>query len=277
MKFKKEEIRQIRSNMLNRESWIKIKTKRKDLTCPECKRHYADMLDEKIGMMIVAGKSNQHICNDCIKGYVKKFGLEDLNVKFEKMRNTKSDLIDIIMKVYKNEYRKDRYKEELQKKEIEELEIIKNKAIEEKNHQDYIDNIDTSDWILDSYLEKQYNVIIDKRYLKDVSQLDDYFKDYICDDFECGQGYYMNKQDYIVFINYKYYSVHVEAEIGSAKQDRGDRLYWVEGLENLTYKEIQKPKEKQKEVFNYNFRVEILPEEKEKLDKFLSQYINKGE
>jgi len=178
--------------------------------------------------------------------------------------------------MYTNSYRKEQYKEAIRQKDIEELEKIRDKAVEKKREKDRLENIDTSDWVLEDYLEEQYNVIMDTKWLKDVSQLENYFNDYINDDFECGQGYCEGEKDYIVLINNKYYSVHVAAEIGSAKQDRGDRLYWVEGLESITYEEIPKPIKKQKEVYTYKFSVEILPEEKEKLDKFLSNYI-KGE
>jgi hypothetical protein len=273
MKFKKEEVKQIRSNFVSREGHLKTRPAKKQQKCISCGVQFSELSDEKIAVVALHSKGNKLICNGCAKKYSEKYGIEDLYFKIERQKKLKQDLINEILALYLNDYRKERYKEELNKKEIEELEKIRDKAVEDKEHRDYIDSIDTLDWVLESYLEEQYGVIMDRLYLKDVSQLEDYFADYIGDAFDCGQGYAQSDGDFIVFINHKYYAVHVEAEIGSAKQDRGDRLYWVEGLENLTYKEIPKPVEKQKEVYHYKFSVEILPEEKKVIDDFLLKYI----
>ncbi|MNP35694.1 hypothetical protein D3C76_1290380 [compost metagenome] len=39
----------------------------------------------------------------------------------------------------------------------------------------------------------------------------------------------------------KFYEVSLEAEIFGAKQDIGDKLYWVEDIKNVKWKEIDKP------------------------------------
>lgn len=102
---------------------------------------------------------------------------------------------------------------------------------------------------LEDYLIKQYEVHEDKNYLQDVSEIEDYFKDSGGDYFECGQGYAQSEAQVMVHIANKFYIVYMEAEIGSAKQDYGDRLYWVEDVESVTYKEIDKP-ERKTEYFN---------------------------
>lgn len=105
--------------------------------------------------------------------------------------------------------------------------------------------LDSNDWNeLEEYLIKQYEVHEDKSYLQDVSDIEDYFKDNGYDYFDCGQGYYQDDADVIVHIANKFYLVTMEAEISSQKQDRGDRLYFVEDIVRVEYREIDKPEKK---------------------------------
>lgn len=105
--------------------------------------------------------------------------------------------------------------------------------------------LDGKDWNeLEEYLIKQYNVHEDKNYLQDESDIEDYFKDDGYDYFDCGQGYSQDEADVIVHIANKFYLVTMEAEIGSQKQDRGDRLYFVEDIVNVEHREIDKPERK---------------------------------
>lgn len=97
---------------------------------------------------------------------------------------------------------------------------------------------------LEEYLIKQYEVYEDKKWLTDVSDIEDYFKDNGYDYFDCGQGYSQDYADVIVHIANKFYLVEMEAEIGSQKQDRGDRLYFIDNIESVIYKEIDKPERK---------------------------------
>lgn len=94
---------------------------------------------------------------------------------------------------------------------------------------------------MEKYLIEQYDIIENKKWLKDVDDIEEYFEDIARDYMECGQGYFQDEADFICKIGDKFYKVDVLAEIGSAKQDRGDRLYWIEYIEKVTYREIDKP------------------------------------
>lgn len=108
---------------------------------------------------------------------------------------------------------------------------------------------------MDNYLIEQYGVIEDKKWLTSVDDIEDYFSDIARDYMECGQGYYQNFADFICKIGDKFYDVNVFAEIGSAKQDVGDRLYWIENIEKITYHEIEKPAPKPVTSISYNVTV----------------------
>lgn len=68
----------------------------------------------------------------------------------------------------------------------------------------------------------------------------DYLEDVVYDYLECGQGFYEDKWEPILKIEGKLYQAQVKAEIQSSKQDRGDRLYWVEGIESVTITELKR-------------------------------------
>ena len=105
---------------------------------------------------------------------------------------------------------------------------------------------------MEQYLIEQYNVIEDENYLTSEEQIESYFKDYD-EIFDCGQGYYQEKATVTCKIGDKFYEVDIYAEIGSAKQDRGDRLYWVEKIDEVVYEEVPKPEEKKKQAVQYSF------------------------
>lgn len=108
---------------------------------------------------------------------------------------------------------------------------------------------------MEKYLVDQYEVIEDKKYLTDVSDIEDYFEDIARDHMECGQGFYQDEAEFICKIGDKFYEVNVFAEIGSAKQDVGDRLYWIDGFEKITYREIDKPAPKPTNKISYIFDI----------------------
>ena len=272
MKFKKEEIIQLRKNFMDRLSWIKVETKKSDLKCPECKRLYSDIQDEKIALMIINGKSNQHLCNDCADKYI-ELGVEDLDKKVKDNKQIKKDIILEIKNMY-NQNIPYRIKK-LDEYNIEKLINIRDEKLKAHEHQYFLNSINSSNWKLEEYLVEQYQVIMDKTYLKHTSQIPDYFHDCYQDMFDCGQGYAQNEANAIVFINDKFYSVEIIAEIGSQKQDRGERLYWVENLESIEFEEIEKPKKKPSTIYKYNFNVELLAEDKIVLDKIIEEYCDK--
>ncbi len=122
---------------------------------------------------------------------------------------------------------------------------------------------------MEQYLKDDYNVIEDENYLKSESDIKDYFGDLALDYMDCGQGYYTDEYDWICKIGEKFYEVHVKAEIGSSKQDYGDRLYWVESIESTTYNEIEKPLPKERCYHSYTFN--ITEENYKLLEEFISK------
>lgn len=122
---------------------------------------------------------------------------------------------------------------------------------------------------MEKYLIEQYGVIEDKNWLKDVSDIEDYFHDAAIGEMDCGQGYYQDKAEFICKIGDKFYAVDVFAEIGSAKQDMGDRLYWVEGINKVTYCEIEKPEPKPEE--KVMFEMNLTKDKHKKLADFLHE------
>lgn len=103
--------------------------------------------------------------------------------------------------------------------------------------------------MIDPILKKQYSIITDSRYLCEESDIIPYFEVCGIDFFDCGQGYSQDEATVIIAIHNKYYEVTMKASITSSKQDRGDRLYWVEDISDITYIEILKPKPKSEEIF----------------------------
>ena len=125
----------------------------------------------------------------------------------------------------------------------------------------------------EKYLIKEYSVVYDKKYLKIEDDIKDYFKDNAYDYFDCGQGYYQDEAEIICMTqDGKFYKVKIVAEIISAKQDRGDRLYWVERIDSVNYNKIDKPKEKTKDLYLFSW---VLTEgQKTQVEKFVNKLIN---
>lgn len=119
---------------------------------------------------------------------------------------------------------------------------------------------------MESYLKEEYDVY-ESKYLKDESEIEDYFMDSGVDFFDCGQGYYQDEVDLIVKIEDKFFRVDIYAEIMSAKQDVGDRLYWVDGINEVEYKEIPKPLPKDRVDVTYNLT--MTHSQKNRLEEFM--------
>lgn len=81
----------------------------------------------------------------------------------------------------------------------------------------------------------------ESKYLKSPLQIKDHFKNDSYCFFDCGHGYYQEEADILVKIGNGFYDVKLHAEIGSQKQDRGDRLYWVEKIRSVEWREVSKP------------------------------------
>lgn len=104
----------------------------------------------------------------------------------------------------------------------------------------------------EEFLNIDYNIIEDKNYLTSEKKISPYFHDNGFDLFDCGQGYYTEEVDVIARIEDKFYAVNIQAEIESAKQDRGDRLYWVGSINNISWNEIPKPIPKERTLHSYS-------------------------
>jgi hypothetical protein len=276
MKFKPEQIKQLRKNFCSIKSWLSIRKKQAEIKCPECKRLYSDIPHDSLAFMIVEGKPNQHLCNDCADKYI-EMGVEDLDAKIKTMANVKSEALNEINNLLQqlkitNTYKYSPYHEDkLNKMSLDEMNNVIQELSKKLEYKNFIDSIDTSNWTpLDGYLIKQYNVHVDNMFLKHESQIEKYFKEYT-DLFDCGQGFYEDKKVMIATIADKFYEVTMYAEIGSAKQDRGDRLYWVESIEKVEYKEIDKPAEKA--ILDVVYTLKLTSEQKGKLDKFVEELI----
>lgn len=111
---------------------------------------------------------------------------------------------------------------------------------------------------MEKYLKDEYNVYEDEKYLTKEEEIEEYFKDCGSDFLDCGQGYAEDEKSMICKIGDKFYEVEIKAELGSAKQDVGDRLYWIDEITSVEYKEISKPEPKEKFVCKYSL---VLTEE----------------
>jgi hypothetical protein len=105
--------------------------------------------------------------------------------------------------------------------------------------------------MLDPKLKEQYDIFEDENYLKSESAIVPIFTNIGYDYLDCGQGYYTDTTDIIAYVDGKFYKVTIDAEITSAKQDCGDRLYWVDDIKSVTYIEIPKPEPKSEELFTF--------------------------
>ena len=261
MKFKKEEIWQVKTEMFDLKSWLEVKTKKKDLYCPECKRSFNE-IGEKVALMTLHGKGNTPICNDCGRKYI-ELGAIDINADVK----IREDLIDRIIQIDATADYKGKSIEELQ----EVLSTVTKIKEDYDNLQLEILNSTPSeeDWEIEDYLITQYDVYQDREHLTHESQIDETFRDIGCDYLECGQGFYQDEAEVIAKIGKKFYKVNIYAEICSAKQDMGDRLYWVERIKSIEYEEIEKPKFKDKVYYSYN--IKMSKEDKELLNKYLKR------
>lgn len=122
---------------------------------------------------------------------------------------------------------------------------------------------------MEKYLKEEYNVIEDERFLTSESEIEDYFKDVGTDYLDCGQGYYQDEAEVICKVLDKFYKVKIKASIDSAKQDYGDRLYWIDKITSVIYEEIEKPQPKKRVSVTYNLNIN--EEQKTALEYFMKQ------
>lgn len=123
---------------------------------------------------------------------------------------------------------------------------------------------------MEEYLKTEYEVIEDLKLLTSEEDIVPYFEDNGRDFLDCGQGYYEDQTSIICKVGEKFYEVYITGEIGSSKQDVGDRLYWIEKIEDVEYKEIPKPVESPKDEYSYTLKMNET--QKKSLEAFLKEF-----
>ena len=78
-------------------------------------------------------------------------------------------------------------------------------------------------------------------------------------------GQHFTRVGHCLYFYNQYYKVTVTADIMSAKQDRGDRLYWVDGIKDMLLVKIDEPQLKDTtprtltvQAYQYNKAIDLL-------------------
>jgi len=246
-RFDVEKIHQVGLKMVTKENWLKWKTKKKDLICPDCKRQLA-YLETDIALMTIHGQLNTHLCEDCGIKYI-GLGAIDINKSIEERKSLideiQKTLNDNGLKLYPEEFFKEKTIDMLKPILVKVKEDVESELEYRRKLEDDKVRHSAEDWKIEQYLIDDYNVFQDENYLTSHLEIEEYFlSEDSSDMFECGQGFAQDTEVRIVKIGKEFYEVTITAEIGSAKQDRGERLYWVESIESVLYKKIEKPLKK---------------------------------
>ena len=101
-----------------------------------------------------------------------------------------------------------------------------------------------------SYTKLEYD-------LESPDEIEELFLDVGADFLDCGQGFYTEKDTIHIFLNGKSYAVTITGTIGSQKQDRGDRLYYIDDIESVTYVEIPTPEPKERKNYSLDDLVNV--------------------
>jgi len=265
-KWNKEKVTCVRTDMFKTDLWLKTRTLVKESKCQNCGRLLKECSGE-VALIQVIGELNKWACKDCGEMYI-NLGAEDISKNVKTLKDAKENII-LDIRSLGNYNEREHYSEKLEDLDIKELEEIYTEYKTKKDEQDRIDDIviPKEDIGMEEYLPIDYGVIEDPEWLKCPEK----FKDYPWDDdyFECGQGYFTDTELVIVKIGKKFYEVTITAEIMSSKQDRGDRLYWVEDINTVDYKEIDKPLPKENITFTYTFTMN--KDRKSVFDKYLNE------
>jgi hypothetical protein len=249
------------------DSWLRVRTKKKDLKCSKCKGVYIT-IGKPIALMTEDIKvGNLHICDDCGRKYIEK-GYLDVKRKRDMALNERQQLVDKIIESKVGGWTLDGRWNSLKDKDMDQLKKIWSnieKVLEEQRliEEDKLNYVPTS---TEEYLVKEYGVY-EHADLKSPLQFEEWFKEEYYDHFDCGQGYAQEKAVLLVKVGNKFYFVTLTAEIGSAKQDRGDRLYWVEKLSSVSYEETAKPQPKER--IEYKLELSLTPDQKNALESFI--------
>jgi len=253
-KIKSELVKQVWLNFSPKESWMKIRTAIKDQKCLNCSSEYS-LLESNIAIATVKESSNKHICEKCGKMFIEN-GVEDIEKLRKEFKMNKEIVIKNIRDLgnYNEKYTHSKKLEDLS---LEELKSLYDKQLKIKEKYDRINAITLTpeEMSIENYLIDDCGVIQHVKYLKCEEQIEQYFIGSGSEYFDCGQGYSQDEAIKIIKIGFNFYEVTITAEIGSAKQDAGDRLYWVEKIDSVLWKKIGKPIPKLKAKFKYEFLI----------------------
>lgn len=117
---------------------------------------------------------------------------------------------------------------------------------------------------------KDYKVYFDEQYLTSEKDIIPTFEDIGREYLDCGQGYGQDEATVYCLIGQQFYKVEIKASLGSAKQDVGDRLYWVEDIDSITFERVElKPIDKKK----YSFELILTEQQHDRLQEFLKELL----
>lgn len=107
----------------------------------------------------------------------------------------------------------------------------------EKTKEEYLEAIR----ILWKDIRNIQEYILDNTYelpnIKSIEEAEEYYKDSY-DRFDCGQWYYENDVDVKFMFDGVKYNANIVADVQSSRQDRWDRLYYIEWIEKVTITKI---------------------------------------
>lgn len=268
-----ETITGIRKNWFTPEQYFSVKG-RKD-KCPVCK---ANLRDSNINLVFSKVSTNYAVCKACCDDLLSK-GVRDILKEQQAHDMEKNQLIEDILANSSGGYFKDSSKKNswnsssyLPDMTIDRLRIIRQAQIAEKERLDEIERRIQEEYVetpMEQYLVDEYGCI-EFEDLKHETQIDDYFtgsRDFN-DWFECGADTYNDTSEQLLKIGNKFYALTLSAETCSTKNIEGCyRFYWVEHVESVSYKEIDKPKPKDYQVHQYSFSLN--KDQKAVLDAFI--------
>lgn len=270
-KNKLGEVHAVKKHFSTIESWLRVRTKVRDSKCNNCKTLYVEQ--KTIALTQITGNLNSHICESCADEFI-KLGAKDIHSGQTKIKLEKDLLIADILS-WDNSYKLEgsHYSEwNLKPKKLDKLQVIHTKLKEEREKEAKIQK-DIEDNFVETETE-QYLIddwdIYESKYLKHELHIESNFIIGYHDFFDCGQGYYEDEIVKIVKIGANFYNVTIKAEIYSSKQDRGDRLYWVESIQSVTYAKIDKPLPKEKITTIYT--ITTSKDNQSIISKFLKNY-----
>ena len=120
----------------------------------------------------------------------------------------------------------------------------------------------------EQYLFDEYDLFVNETYLSTESDIEPYFKENGSDWLECGQGYCQDTADIFCKVGDKFYDITIIGEVTSSKQDVGDRLYWIDYIKSVTWRETMKPEKLDEFVISY--KIEATKFNIDELEQFMT-------